>query len=110
MQTKIRKLPAILALLPLMAAGFSFLPAAYAQTSPSGKCVAPVPPGPGQNNGHTDNSQDLAQKLDSCNGELKAPPVGDGQMVEPAPDTGNSRVIKPGEVPSNNNPSNGSGG
>jgi len=68
-----------------------------------------APAAPGQNNGSADNRQDLSRKLDSCNGELKAPPVGDGKMVEPAPDTGNSRIIKPGELPNNANPSNNSG-
>jgi hypothetical protein len=53
---------------------------------------------------------DLSRKLDNCNGVLEAPQSGDAGMVAPAPDTGNSRVIKPGDVPQNANPSNGSGG
>jgi len=105
-----RKLPTVLALLPLMAVGMSFPLAAYAQTSPSGKCVAPLPPAPGESRNSRDKDQDLSQKLDTCNGELKAPPVGDGNMVKPVPDTGNSRIMKPSELPQNANPSNGSGG
>lgn len=55
-------------------------------------------------------NENLSKKLDDCNGVLKAPDAGDKGMVTPAPETGNSRVIKPGDVPKNANPSNGSGG
>jgi hypothetical protein len=110
MPTNFRRLLMITALLPFMAVGVAFVPAAHAQTAPSGKCVAPLPPASGENRNSEEMNPDLSQKLDTCNGELKAPPVGDGKMVEPAPDTGNSRIIKPGELPGNGNPSNGSGG
>lgn len=49
-----RKLPTVLALLPLMAVGMSFPLAAYAQTSPFGKCVAPLPPAPGESRNSRD--------------------------------------------------------
>ena len=80
-----RRLLMIIALLPFVAAGASLPQTAYAQTAQSGKCVAPLPPAPGENRNDQDKNQDLSQKLDTCNGELKAPPVGDGKMVEPAP-------------------------
>lgn len=41
----------------------------------------------------------LGQKLDDCDGVLKPPNVGDGDIVEPAPQTGNMPVIEPHEVP-----------
>lgn len=53
--------------------------------------------------------EELSNRLENCNGVLKAPEAGDKDMVTPAPDTGNSRVIQPGDVPDNANPSNGSG-
>jgi hypothetical protein len=100
---------AILGLLPLTAAGFLLPSTAPAQT-PAENCSSPTPPPAGPNGASPGNGQDLSKKLDRCNGELKAPHVGDGKMVEPAPDTGNSRIVTPGELPSNANPSNGSKG
>ncbi|WP_342585785.1 hypothetical protein [Sinorhizobium alkalisoli] len=41
----------------------------------------------------------LSEKLDDCNGVLKPPKVGDTELVEPAPDVGKTRVIRPGELP-----------
>nr|WP_234939226.1 hypothetical protein [Sinorhizobium kostiense] len=41
----------------------------------------------------------FAEKLDECNGVLKPPRVGDTEIVEPAPDLGKTRVIRPGELP-----------
>lgn len=41
----------------------------------------------------------LSQTLDDCNGVLKPPKVGDSEMVEPAPDVGKSRLIRPGDLP-----------
>jgi hypothetical protein len=55
-------------------------------------------------------SGELSQKLEDCNGVLKAPQTGDPDMVEPAPDTGGGRVIDPNALPEGANPSNGSGG
>lgn len=41
----------------------------------------------------------LAQKLDDCNGMIRPPKVGDTEIVEPTPDVGKSRLIRPGELP-----------
>ncbi|MDX3924337.1 MAG: hypothetical protein QHC90_00845 [Shinella sp.] len=70
----------------------------------SGKCAAPATPP--QNGSATDRSQNLTRKLDDCNGVLKPPPTGDPEMVEPGPDTGETPVIKPGEVHPDANPEN----
>ncbi|MBX3580640.1 MAG: hypothetical protein KF810_01915 [Rhizobiaceae bacterium] len=40
----------------------------------------------------------LAEKLDDCNGVLRPPKVGDSEIVEPAPDVGETPVIRPGEI------------
>lgn len=73
------------------------------------KCSAPAEPRSGQQAAPKDQNRDLSRKLDDCNGVLKAPGVGDDEMVEPAPETGNTRIIKPGTLPPDSNPSNGSG-
>ncbi|TGQ64223.1 hypothetical protein EN829_020160 [Mesorhizobium sp. M00.F.Ca.ET.186.01.1.1] len=44
-------------------------------------------------------SATLTEKLGDCGGVLKPPPTGDQGMAAPAPDEGNTPVIKPGEVP-----------
>lgn len=49
--------------------------------------------------GVEDNQGALARKLDDCDGILKPPKVGDTEIVEPAPDTGRTRVIRPGDLP-----------
>lgn len=41
----------------------------------------------------------LAEQLDECNSVLAPPKVGDGEIVEPAPDTGTIIVVPPGAVP-----------
>ncbi|YCI06173.1 hypothetical protein M1D34_29540 (plasmid) [Ensifer sp. D2-11] len=41
----------------------------------------------------------LTQKLDDCNGVIRPPKVGDTEIVEPTPDVGKSRVIRPGDLP-----------
>ncbi|TPJ14407.1 hypothetical protein FJW04_18150 [Mesorhizobium sp. B2-7-3] len=41
----------------------------------------------------------LSDKLKSCDGVLKAPKIGDKEMVEPAPHVGTMPVIPPGAVP-----------
>ena len=43
-------------------------------------------------------AETLTQKLDPCNGVLDPPPVGDSEMAEPAPDIGETPVIRPNEV------------
>ncbi|RWE28932.1 MAG: hypothetical protein EOS78_31180 [Mesorhizobium sp.] len=42
---------------------------------------------------------DLSEKLSDCGGVLKPPATGDQGMAAPAPDEGNTPVIKPGQVP-----------
>lgn len=44
-------------------------------------------------------SGNLTEKLNDCGGVLKPPATGDQGMAAPAPDEGNTPVIKPGEVP-----------
>ena len=41
----------------------------------------------------------LAEQLDECNSVLTPPKVGDGEIVEPAPDTGTIIVVPPGALP-----------
>jgi hypothetical protein len=43
--------------------------------------------------------QSLTETLDDCNGVLKPPVVGDGEMTEPPPDAGKTPVIRPNEPP-----------
>ncbi|ABC91506.1 hypothetical conserved protein [Rhizobium etli CFN 42] len=80
------------------------LPLQASAQAPPDKCVAPSQPNQGR--GSADDHRDLSEKLSDCNGELRPPPVGDTEMVEPAPDTGNSRIIRPEDMPPNTNPSN----
>ena len=53
--------------------------------------------------------QSLTEALDSCNSVLTPPRVGDGDLVEPAPDAGKTPVITPGDLPPQGNPSNNPG-
>jgi len=82
---------------------------ATAQTPSRQKCAAPAEPENGQQAAPENNGRDLSRKLDDCNGVLEAPGVGDGELVEPAPETGKSRVIRPDMLPPDANPSNKSG-
>lgn len=82
------------------------------QTPPaamSKDCAAPADPSQKRDR-VPEPGDDLSGKLENCDGVLKAPEAGDKGIVTPAPQTGNSRVIKPDDVPENANPSNGSGG
>lgn len=45
------------------------------------------------------DQKSLSQTLDDCNGVIKPPKVGDSELVEPAPDVGKSRLIRPGDLP-----------
>jgi hypothetical protein len=45
----------------------------------------------------------LSDKLDACNGVLKPPPTGESEMVQPAPDIGETPVIPPGQLPEQQN-------
>ncbi|KQS79331.1 hypothetical protein ASG25_12350 [Rhizobium sp. Leaf384] len=48
-------------------------------------------------------SGSLTEKLDDCNGVLKPPSVGDGEIVEPAPPSGQMPVITPNDLPKDGN-------
>ena len=48
--------------------------------------------------------KELSEKLDSCNSVLRPPRVGDSEIVEPAPPTGDMPVLKPGDLPAGKNP------
>jgi hypothetical protein len=41
----------------------------------------------------------LSERLDDCQGVLKPPLVGDSEIVEPAPQLGETPIIRPGELP-----------
>jgi hypothetical protein len=75
------------------------------QPAPASPCQAqPDPNGDagkdtGQNGEDKTQAGSLTEKLDPCNGVLKPPPTGDSDMTEPAPDQGNTPIIKPGDVP-----------
>ncbi|MEZ2128898.1 MULTISPECIES: hypothetical protein [unclassified Sinorhizobium] len=49
----------------------------------------------------------LSEKLDVCNGVLRPPNTGDREMVRPAPDIGETPVIRPDDLPPRGNPTNG---
>ena len=52
-----------------------------------------------ERNAEPGTEQELAEKLDRCNGVLKPPPTGDQAIEEPPPDTGTTPVIPPNELP-----------
>lgn len=82
---------------------------AAAQTDKGQRPPSPCQAEPGRNgNGGADNGRsgeqepppgDLTKTLDPCGGVLKPPPTGDSGLTTPAPDQGNTPVIKPGELP-----------
>lgn len=76
--------------------------AAFAQAQ-QGECTAGVPPAGTSPNANPGSSA-LTEKLDDCNGVLKPPSVGDGDIVAPAPQTGQMPVITPNELPQDGNP------
>lgn len=41
----------------------------------------------------------LSEVLEDCNGILDPPPVGDSEIVEPPPETGETPVIRPDDLP-----------
>lgn len=62
-------------------------------TSEQPDCQAPLQPEDEQlENGR---STDRAEKLADCEGIISPPPVGDSDIIEPAPETGRMPVIKP---------------
>lgn len=79
------------------------------QTNPSAPKAPPVDctvPSQGGQHGASGTTAGQIQKgprnLADCNGVLRPPTVGDQELVEPAPPTGNMPVIRPGEVPPGN--------
>lgn len=76
--------------------------AAFAQAQ-QGECAVGVPPS-GTTPNANPGSGSLTEKLDDCNGVLKPPSVGDGEIVEPAPQAGQMPVIKPNDLPQDGNP------
>ncbi|WP_162894662.1 hypothetical protein [Rhizobium terrae] len=102
-------LPRLAAFSILLPMATAVLPSTSLGQAPADRCTAPTPSQPGQNDGSAEKRRDSVGQLDACDGELKAPSVGDGGMVEPAPETGPSRVIRPGTLPPDTNPSNGTG-
>ena len=100
----------LLALVSLSAASLPLHQAVAQDTAPAKpNCQAPASPSQGQAGGSSSGAQ-LSQKLDNCGSVLEAPKTGDSDIVTPAPSTGSGRVIEPGALPPNANPSNGSGG
>lgn len=75
---------------------------AFAQAQ-QGECAVGVPPS-GTTPNANPGSGSLTEKLDDCNGVLKPPSVGDGEIVEPAPQAGQMPVIKPNDLPQDGNP------
>lgn len=43
--------------------------------------------------------EELAERLDRCNGVLTPPDIGEREMVEPPPDIGRTPVIRPDDLP-----------
>ncbi|NHT78450.1 hypothetical protein G8E10_22340 [Rhizobiaceae bacterium CRRU44] len=76
--------------------------ATFAQAQ-QGECAVGVPPS-GTSPNANPGSGSLTEKLDDCNGVLKPPAVGDSEIVEPAPQTGQMPVITPNDVPQDGNP------
>ena len=61
--------------------------------APSADCqTGPATPENGQ-------SEEWTRKLERCAGVLLPPKTGDRELVEPAPSTGKTRIIKPHELP-----------
>ena len=52
-----------------------------------------------QEEGATATTRSLTETLDDCNGVLIPPPTGDEELTEPAPNEGETPVIRPGEIP-----------
>lgn len=81
---------------------FAPVEATFAQAQ-QGECAVGVPPS-GTSPNPNPGSGTLTEKLDNCNGVLKPPAVGDGEIVEPAPQTGQMPVITPNDLPKDGNP------
>ncbi|WP_457937580.1 hypothetical protein [Mesorhizobium sp. 10J20-29] len=85
------------ALIPMMFASMACVQSASAQTT------GPTEEAPGSpcqvTPGEQPDGGSLTDTLDECNGVLKPPAVGDPDMVEQAPDVGETPVIPPAELP-----------
>nr|WP_156543817.1 hypothetical protein [Agrobacterium vitis] len=53
---------------------------------------------------HQDPAGDPFDKLQDCSGVLKPPATGDGEITEPTPDIGKTPMIRPGELPNQQQP------
>lgn len=49
--------------------------------------------------GRGDRERSFAEELHECDGVLEPPKVGDTELVMPAPNIGKTRMIRPGELP-----------
>lgn len=52
-----------------------------------------------QSDEKTADTEHLSALLDRCDGVLEPPAVGDKDLIEPSPPTGDTPVIKPDELP-----------
>ncbi|WP_269585371.1 hypothetical protein [Roseibium sp. Sym1] len=66
---------------------------------PTGDCV--VTPGEERPLEQQDTTAGI---MTECDGVLKPAPVGDAELVEPAPEKGRTPVIEPGEIPARPSP------
>lgn len=73
------------------------------QIDPQTTCSTPGSNDAGPMKRKKKDSSDLTDKLSSCGGVLKPPAIGDN-MARPAPKTGNSRIIKPKDLPGQQSP------
>ncbi|TIV82004.1 MAG: hypothetical protein E5V64_13880, partial [Mesorhizobium sp.] len=65
---------------------------------PAGPCQAePQIPGTTDQKPAADTGGGLTGKLKPCGGVLQPPPSGDQGMAQPAPEHGNTPIIRPGE-------------
>ncbi len=86
---------------PALAQGDPADPRAIAP--PPERCrVEPAQPGAETDVAPTQESEasaSLTEKLDDCDGVLKPPAVGDGEIAEPPPSEGKTLTIKPEDLP-----------
>ncbi|MCL6707639.1 hypothetical protein M8R20_11560 [Pseudomonas sp. R2.Fl] len=90
----------------LFAAWLAIAPAAAQEeetppSRPPGEDCQVEPDRPGAET--TPGDEEFSGKLDDCNGVLEPPPVGDPDLVEPAPPVGRTPVIPPEQVPEQEN-------
>jgi hypothetical protein len=96
MNTKIHALPLATAILALFAGT-----ASYAQTADPGDCDAAKPPvaGPDKDSGDAQPGvvphDSLSDQLATCGSVLNPPPIGDSDVVQPAPAIDDPMAIHP---------------